>query len=290
MQLVTYTNRQGNSALGGSRPGVLQGNKIIDLLSTDPALPGSLREILAAGDTALAAVAQAAGRGDAVIADDAILDAPIPNPEKVICIGLNYSDHVKESGAALPQEPVIFNKFPNTVIGPDQPIRLPRLSDQVDYEAELVVVIGRGGHEIAVEAAMEHVAGYTVGHDVSARDWQLGKDGGQWLLGKTFDTFAPTGPALVTPDEITDPHDLRIQFRLNGEVLQDSNTKELIFRIDHLIAYLSQVVTLTPGDLIFTGTPPGVGFARKPPVFLKDGDLCEVEIEGLGVLSNRCTR
>ena len=149
-----------------------------------------------------------------------------------------------------------------------------------------MVVIGRRGHRIPRERAMEYVAGYTVGHDVSARDWQLNKPGKQWMAGKTFDTFAPVGPALVTADEVADPHDLGIRLRLNGETMQDSNTGQLIFRVDEVIAYLSQIVTLEPGDLIFTGTPPGVGMARKPPVWLKPGDVVEVEIDGLGTLRN----
>jgi 2-keto-4-pentenoate hydratase/2-oxohepta-3-ene-1,7-dioic acid hydratase in catechol pathway len=204
----------------------------------------------------------------------------------VICVGLNYADHARESGVAPPEEPVLFNKFPSALAAHGQPIVLPRESGEVDYEAELVVIIGRGGRHIAQQDAFDHVAGYCPGHDVSARDWQLRKPGKQWLLGKTFDTFAPYGPALVTRDEAPDPSNLRIQFRLDGQTLQDSSTKELIFPIDALIAYISQVCTLKPGDLIFTGTPPGVGFARKPPIFLQQDNVAEVEIEGLGVLSN----
>jgi 2-keto-4-pentenoate hydratase/2-oxohepta-3-ene-1,7-dioic acid hydratase in catechol pathway len=166
---------------------------------------------------------------------------------------------------------------------------LPRVSREVDYEAELVVVIGKRGRYIAEDQARNYVAGYTIGHDVSARDWQLRKPGGQWLAGKTFDTFAPIGPALVTADEIRDPHRLSIELRLNGQVMQRSNTEQMIFTVDKLVAYISQVVTLQPGDLIFTGTPPGVGFARKPPVFLKPGDIVEIEIENLGILRNPVT-
>jgi 2-keto-4-pentenoate hydratase/2-oxohepta-3-ene-1,7-dioic acid hydratase in catechol pathway len=216
------------------------------------------------------------------------LAAPVPDPEKVICIGLNYRDHAAESGMAIPKEPVVFSKFPTALIGPDQEIRLPKVSNEVDYEAELVVVIGREGRHIPKSQAMQYVAGYMPGHDVSARDWQLQKDAKQWLLGKSFDTFAPAGPALVTADEVPDPHRLGIRFRLNGQTLQNSNTEQFIFRVDEVIAYLSQVMTLRPGDLIFTGTPPGVGAARKPPVYLKAGDVCEVEIDGLGCLRNRC--
>jgi 2-keto-4-pentenoate hydratase/2-oxohepta-3-ene-1,7-dioic acid hydratase in catechol pathway len=156
----------------------------------------------------------------------------------------------------------------------------------VDYEAELVLVIGKKGRFIPKEQALSHLAGCTVGHDVSARDWQLEKDGKQWLAGKTFDTFAPTGPWLVTLSEVADPHELGIRLRLNGQTMQESNTRQMIFRAEDLISYISQVVTLLPGDLIFTGTPPGVGIARKPPVWLKGGDVVEVEIDGVGLLRN----
>jgi 2-keto-4-pentenoate hydratase/2-oxohepta-3-ene-1,7-dioic acid hydratase in catechol pathway len=211
---------------------------------------------------------------------------PIPDPSKVICLGLNYRDHAAESGAPIPKEPVVFSKFATTLVGQGQPIVLPRVTQEVDYEAELVIVVGRAGKNIPRDQAPGYVAGYTVGHDVSARDWQLKKDGKQWLLGKSFDTFAPTGPHLVTADEIPDPHNLAIKLRLNGQTMQDSNTREMIFSVAATLAYLSQVFTLEPGDLIFTGTPSGVGFARKPPVFLKPGDVAEVEIERLGVLRN----
>src|SRR6185436_4167406 len=197
---------------------------------------------------------------------------------------LNYADHAAESGQPIPPEPVVFCKFPTAVAAHGEDIRLPRISDKVDYEAELVVIIGRGGRFIPRDKALEHVAGYACGHDVSARDWQLQKPGGQWLLGKTFDGFAPFGPELVTPDEVGDPGKLRIQLRLNGETLQNSTTEQLIFNVPQLVAYISQVCTLVPGDVIFTGTPPGVGAARKPPVFLKSGDTVEVEIENLGTL------
>ena len=185
-----------------------------------------------------------------------------------------------------PPEPVFFSKFSYAIRGNGQPIVLPRVSREVDYEAELVVVIGVGGRYIAEDAALEHVAGYCCGNDVSARDWQLRKPGGQWLLGKSFDTFAPVGPNLVTADEIPDPGHLAIQLRLNGQVMQQSSTQMLIFSVAKLISYVSQVCTLLPGDILFTGTPPGVGCARKPPVFLKPGDTVEVEIERVGLLSN----
>ena len=212
------------------------------------------------------------------------LVAPVPRPGKIICIGLNYRNHAVESGMDIPKSPIIFSKFQTCVIGPGDAIRLPRGSEQVDYEAELAVVIGRRAQNVNADDAMEYVLGYTNFNDVSARDFQFAD--GQWQRGKSCDTFAPMGPFITTRDEIADPHDLAIRFRLNGETLQDSTTAELIFGVPELIEFLSATITLEPGDVIATGTPPGVGFARKPPVFLKAGDVAEVEIEGLGILSN----
>jgi 2-keto-4-pentenoate hydratase/2-oxohepta-3-ene-1,7-dioic acid hydratase in catechol pathway len=247
-----------------------------------------MRDFLALGAEGIAKLKQAVSRPgiSVLMANSVKLRAPVPDPRKVVCIGLNYRDHAKESGAPIPPEPVLFSKFPTAVIAHGDAIRLPRVSQEVDYECELVIVIGRGGRDIAREAASQHIAGYTCGHDVSARDWQLKKPGGQWMAGKTFDTFAPTGPVIVTSDEIGDATKLPIKMRLNGQTMQDSNTSELIFDPSYLVSYISQVITFEPGDLIFTGTPPGVGVARKPPVFLKPGDVCEVEIGGIGVLRN----
>jgi 2-keto-4-pentenoate hydratase/2-oxohepta-3-ene-1,7-dioic acid hydratase in catechol pathway len=280
MRFVTY-----RSPVGPRVAGVREGG-FVDLHAADERLPASLKELLALGGAGLELAAEAIERGPVIDPATVKLLPPVPDPEKVICVGLNYADHARESGVAPPEEPVLFNKFPSAIAAHGDTIVLPRESREVDYEAELVVVIGKGGRHIAQQDAYAHVAGYCPGHDVSARDWQLNKPGKQWLLGKTFDTFAPYGPALVTRDETPDPGNLRIQFRLNGRTLQDSSTKELIFPIDALVAYISQVCTLKPGDLIFTGTPPGVGFARKPPIFLQPGDIAEVEIEGLGVLRN----
>ena len=231
---------------------------------------------------------QALGQSNAAIdLADVTLKAPVEAMEKLICVGTNYADHAKEMGSQVPELPIIFNKFPSCIVGPESEIKLPQLSQKVDFEAELVVVIGVQGKHIAKENAMDHVLGYCCGNDISARDWQKGKPGGQWLLGKAFDTFAPLGPMIVTKDEIPDPYDLGIRLRLNGELMQDSNTSHLIFPIDFLISHLSQFVTLRPGDLLFTGTPPGVGAGRKPQLFLKPGDQLEVEIDGLGVLRNK---
>jgi len=247
----------------------------------------SMRELLGRGPAGIRALASEVGKaGPALDPTQVRLLPPVPDPSKILCIGLNYRDHAAESGMPPPSEPVLFAKYPNTLIGHEAAIVLPAASHEVDYEAELVVVIGKQGKHIPRDRAFDHVGGYTVGHDVSARDWQLNKPGKQWTAGKTFDTFAPTGPAIVTPDEIPDPHQLGIRLRLNGQTMQDSSTSQLIFRVDELIAYLSGVMTLEPGDLIFTGTPPGVGMARKPPVWLKPKDIVEVEIDGLGVLRN----
>jgi 2-keto-4-pentenoate hydratase/2-oxohepta-3-ene-1,7-dioic acid hydratase in catechol pathway len=272
----------------GPRAALLRDDYYIDLHATDPALPATVRDLLEEGPAALRAAEQAARREKAAeyrTAEAKVLP-PIPNPPKIICLGLNYTDHAKESGAPIPKDPVLFSKYTTALIGHGDAIVLPPVSKEVDYEAELVVVVGKRGRNLKPEQALAHVAGYTIGHDVSARDWQLKKDGKQWMVGKTFDTFAPTGPVLVTPDEIPDPHKLAIRFRLNGEVMQESNTSQMIFPIASVLAYLSQVFTIEPGDLIFTGTPAGVGFVRKPPVFLKPGDIAEVEIECLGVLRN----
>ncbi len=210
--------------------------------------------------------------------------APIPTPRKLICVGLNYLDHAKETGAELPKVPTIFNKFATSVIGPGDNIVLPKVSQQPDYEAELAFVIGRGGRHIQAENWADHVFGYTIVNDISARDYQ--KATSQWLMGKTFDTFAPMGPCIVTADEVPDPHNLKIQLTLNGRTMQDSNTSELIFKIPELIAFLSSVFTLEPGDIVSTGTPAGVGFSRKPPVYLQPGDETVVMIERVGELRN----
>lgn len=210
--------------------------------------------------------------------------APIPRPPKLICVGLNYRDHAAEARMEVPKVPTIFNKFPNVVIGPGEPIVLPRVSTKPDYEAEFAFVIGRGGRYISASRAMEHVFGYTIVNDVSARDFQNATS--QWLMGKTFDTFAPMGPCIVTRDEIADPHALDISLEIGGEILQKSNTRELIFKIPELIEYISQVVTLEPGDVVATGTPAGVGFGRKPPRWLKAGEETIVRIEGIGELRN----
>lgn len=206
-------------------------------------------------------------------------------PSKVIAIGLNYADHARESGMEPPKNPLIFVKTNNSICYDGDTISWHgEDSREVDYEAELAVVIGRRAQRVAVDDALSYVYGYTCCNDVSARDAQFGDV--QWVRGKSFDTFCPLGPAIVTADEIPDPGNLRIMCRVNGETLQDSNTKELIFGVPELIAYVSRFMTLEVGDIIATGTPAGVGFSRRPPIYLTDGDTCEVEIEGIGVLTN----
>jgi 2-keto-4-pentenoate hydratase/2-oxohepta-3-ene-1,7-dioic acid hydratase in catechol pathway len=213
--------------------------------------------------------------------------API-EPTTIYCIGLNYRKHAEETNAKIPQFPIVFMKSPSATQDPGSPIRLPRAlrSDQVDYECELAIIIGIRGKNIKRAEALNYVLGYTAANDVSARDWQVEKGGSQWCRGKTFDTFCPLGPALVTREEIPNPNALEIRTRLNGETVQHSNTADMIFDVPAIIEFLSASVTLEPGTVILTGTPSGVGMARKPPLWLKPGDKVEVEIEGIGVLAN----
>ena len=215
---------------------------------------------------------------------DIELASPVPRPRKIICIGLNYRDHAEESGLAIPKSPVIFSKFANCAIGAHEPIVIPSGSTETDYEAELAFVIGRRARNVSRTDAMNFVLGYANFNDVSARDFQFAD--GQWQRGKSCETFAPMGEFIATTDEIPDPQDLSIKLRLNGQTMQDSSTNQMIFGVAELVEFLSRHITLEPGDVVATGTPPGVGFARKPPVYLKDGDVVEVEIKGLGILSN----
>ena len=248
----------------------------------------SASQLISQGAAARAQIETAlnSGRLKQIGIDSVQLAPPIVRPPKIICIGKNYSQHATEMGSAAPELPIIFSKFSSSVCGHGDAVILPSIAEKVDYEAELVVVIGTPGKFIDRNRALEHVFGYTCGNDISSRDWQKGKPGGQWLLGKTFDTFAPVGPFIVTADEVPDPQNLRVQMWLNGEVMQDQSTADMIFPIDELIAHISQFVTLEVGDLIFTGTPAGVGAARTPPRFLRSGDNMEVKIESIGVLAN----
>lgn len=278
MKFVTFERT------GTPEAGVLRDGSIVSLQGAGFA---SVLDVIAGGETARGQIESyaASAPAEAVVAAGSVrLLAPIPRPPKIICVGLNYRDHAIESNMEIPKVPTLFSKYPTAVIGPGAPIVLPKKSTQPDYEAEFAVIIGKGGRHIAAAAWQEHIFGYTNLNDVSARDYQLATT--QWMIGKTFDTFCPMGPAIVTADEIADPHDLDIKITINGEVLQSSNTRHLIFRIPDLIEYLSSVFTLEPGDVISTGTPAGVGFARKPPRYLAAGDDVVVSVQGLGDLRN----
>ncbi len=272
MKLVTFTHN-------GSTPSV-------GYVTQDAVIPvfgfASMTEAISAGLPAI----RAARTGAPLPLSQVRLLAPIPRPPKVICIGLNYRDHAIESGMAIPTIPVVFTKFPNAVVGPGDDVILPRNTEKPDYEAEFAFILGKPGRHVTPENAMDYVFGYTIINDVSARDWQLQTS--QWVMGKTFDTFCPMGPWIVTADEIADPHNLRIGLRIDGQTVQDSSTKELIFRIPELVAHLSEVFTFEPGDVVSTGTPPGVGLGHKPPRWLKPGETMTVFIEGIGELTNRC--
>ncbi len=219
-----------------------------------------------------------------VDASSVVLHAPILRPQKLIGIGLNYRDHIEETKMEIPKEPLMFAMYSNAITGPDRPIVIPSMSRKIDYEAELAVVIGSTARHVRPEEALEHVAGYTIVNDVSARDLQ--RADGQWLRAKSFDTFAPMGPCLVTKTSLGDADGLSIELRLNGQTLQKSNTRNLIFKVPALVSHISRVMTLEPGDVISTGTPGGVGFTRKPPIYLQPGDVVEVEVEGIGILRN----
>ncbi len=307
MEIVTFVNQKGSADERGQRVGaLLSGEYILDfaraladtqagIYASSPANPLAwfdlddvwLKQARRAYDEVSAkseGLEGARGKGLLVECSRVRLLAPVPRPGKLICIGLNYRDHAAESKMKIPERPVVFSKFTTSVVAPGEPVMLPATSQQVDYEAELAVVIGRRTKSVSSRRALEYVLGYTVFNDVSARDFQFAD--GQWQRGKSCDTFAPMGPAIVTTDDVSDPHKLSIKLHLNGKTMQNSNTDQLIFGVPELIAFLSETITLEPGDVIATGTPAGVGFARKPPVFLKDGDVMEVEIEKLGKLTN----
>ncbi|HEY6380037.1 MAG TPA: fumarylacetoacetate hydrolase family protein [Candidatus Dormibacteraeota bacterium] len=255
--------------------------------------PGGILALLDAWDEALpvlqrAAAHAAAGRGrsDGAPLDLAVLGPPLPRPRKIICVGLNYADHARETGAQIPKQPVLFAKFATCVRGPADDVIRPLGVTDLDYEAELAVVIGRATRHIPVESALGAVAGYMVANDVSARTAQL-REGGQWVKGKSFDSFCPIGPALVATDEVPDPQALPIRCCVDGDLRQNSTTAEMVFSVAELVSFCSQSMTLEPGDLILTGTPPGVALARNPSPWLQPGQLCEVEIEGVGRIANR---
>lgn len=310
MRLVTYQHE------GQARTGALLGELVIDLnrgyraalrhlgnanelAVADLRLPADMVSLLNGGEASLSAAGRVVAyvqerlkAGDTTLnaqgilypADHVGLLSPVLRPGKVVCLGLNYRDHAAESGMAVPEHPVLFHKVAGSLIGQGQAIVIPRVSDKVDYEAELAVIIGKRGKYIAEADALSYVAGYTVANDVSARDLQMRTP--QWTSGKMLDTFGPLGPALVTKDEVPNPNALRIKTILNGAVLQDSNTSEMIFQVPFIVHYISQLATLEPGDVIMTGTPAGVGQSRDPQVFMKAGDSVTIEIEHLGSLTN----
>lgn len=220
------------------------------------------------------------------ISKETRLGPPISRPSKLLCIGLNYSLHAKESGMDVPTQPILFMKATSSICGPFDPIIIPKNSVATDWEVELAVVIGKKASYVTEEEAMDHVAGYILHNDVSERDFQL-RHGGQWVKGKSADNFAPLGPYLVTKEEINNPHDLRLWLKLNGRMLQDSNTSDLVFNVPQLVSYISQYMSLLPGDIISTGTPAGVGMGFNPPVYLKEGDVVELGIDGLGISRQR---
>jgi ureidoglycolate lyase len=264
--------------------GVVVGEKIIPL-SIEPSLPGDMIALIEGWDTYAKLVKRlqetATGAMDLASVH---LRAPVARPSKILAIGLNYADHIAESGMETPKDQLWFSKLPNTIVGPFDGVQIPIASSMIDYEVELVTVIGRRGRHISVGDARRHVFGYCVGNDVSVRDWQMMTS--QWVIGKSFDTHGPIGPFITTTDAIADPHRLKIRASVNGETRQSSDTRHLVFNVWEQIAHLSKAMTLEPGDLIFTGTPGGVGVAMKPPRFLVPGDVVRCEIEELGVIEN----
>ncbi|XP_060528621.1 fumarylacetoacetate hydrolase domain-containing protein 2A [Cylas formicarius] len=285
MRFVQYKLKSGEGQQLGAQK--TQSGDIFPVSESDGSVPNSLVQFLEAGssvyDKAIRLIEECKG---AIPLSEVHLLSPITKNDKVACVGLNYSGHCEEQNIPQPKEPMIFSKFSSVIAGPYDDVVIPPITDSVDWEVELAVVIGKTAKNVDETRAQDYVFGYTVAQDISARDWQKRRNNGQFLLGKSMDTFCPLGPAVVTKSEV-DPNNLPIKCWVNGELKQDGNTSELIFKIDFLIAYLSRIVTLYPGDVILTGTPAGVGMHRKPPQFLKPGDVLESEIEGIGRLKNR---
>ncbi|EGG15373.1 Fumarylacetoacetate hydrolase domain-containing protein [Cavenderia fasciculata] len=300
LKLVNMELSNGTKSIGAL---VENDRKVVDLCALEPNIPRDMKSFLNGGMKLLNLASHTLNQNistNSIEISQVRVKAPIYDPEKIICIGLNYKEHAIETKMPFPSEPIVFSKYSNCIVGPNDNILAPRsiLKDELDYEVELVVVMGREARNVSKEEALEFVAGYTVGNDVSARDWQLKRSGTQWMLGKTFDTFAPIGPAiLVNPLMLAnnsgacandfDPNSLNVKCTVNGNVLQNSNTKEFIFNIQEVISHLSKVMTLKPGDIIFTGTPSGVGLGKSPPVYLKNGDIVTCEIENIGQLVNK---
>jgi 2-keto-4-pentenoate hydratase/2-oxohepta-3-ene-1,7-dioic acid hydratase in catechol pathway len=281
MYLVSY--RSGSEL----RAGVADGGKLIDAEKAG-AYPASVRAILASGklDALLADAKKALAGGAAVALDSVKLGPPVPDPEKIICLGANYKAHAEEAGLKVSAAPILFPKYRNSLAGPYDDVVVPKVAaEKVDYEVELAVVIGKRARDVAEKDALSIVAGYTVFNDVSARDLQMQTS--QWAPGKAIDTFAPMGPGIVPAAEIGDPQNLQLKTRVNGQELQNGNTRDMIFNIAYTIAFITGFMTLEPGDIIATGTPAGVGFTRNPPIRLVDGDIVEVEVEKIGTLRNK---
>jgi 2-keto-4-pentenoate hydratase/2-oxohepta-3-ene-1,7-dioic acid hydratase in catechol pathway len=280
MKLVTFS-----TADTPPRVGVVVGDQIVDVTAHDRAIPDRMEAFLEAGQEARSAAEAAleAGAPRLPIAD-VVLHAPVLRPGKVLAVGLNYADHVEEAGMDRPTLPMIFNKQSTSVEGPGVPVHLPRISDKLDYEGELAVVIGRRCRHVPAARAAEVIGGYTICNDVSVRDWQMRSP--TFTMGKSFDTHCPLGPWIVTGDEIGDPHALQLRTWVNGELRQDSNTKHLIFDCFDLVEHLSTAFTLEPGDVIATGTPGGVGATMRPRCYLESGDVVRIAIEGIGELEN----
>ncbi|XP_001608058.2 fumarylacetoacetate hydrolase domain-containing protein 2A [Nasonia vitripennis] len=286
MRFVQFVNKNGGPQHLGVQ--LKQGGDIIAISVLNSRIPNTLKKFLEGGEEFLKKAKRIVAEGRSVIPEkDVTFLPPITQMDKLACVGLNYSGHCKEQNLEPPSTPVIFSKFPSNIIGPHDDIHLPTISDKVDWEAELAIVIGKKCKGLNNDEAEDCIFGYTVAQDLSARDWQKGKrNGGQFLLGKAMDNFCPLGPAVVTKESIADVKNLAVKTWVNGQLKQDGNTSELIFKTNDIVAYLSQFFTLLPGDVILTGTPAGVGFARNPPEFLKKGDVLETEIESLGRLKN----
>ena len=278
MKLATFTHD------GTTRIGVVDGDDMVDLSVAAPDLPREMLAFLEAGSDAMLTAREAVGGGTRLPLAEVHLEAPIARPPKFLAVGLNYADHVAESGLDTPEHPTIFNKQATCVTGPTDPVHVPKASHVLDYEGELGVVIGRRGRHVSRDAAIDYIAGYVVVDDVTVRDWQFRTP--TWTMGKSFDTHGPIGPWIVTTDELRDPHQLALRTFVNGELRQESNTKELIFDCFKLVEHFSTAFTLEPGDIIATGTPGGVGILHKPPQILEAGAVVRIEIEGIGEIEN----
>lgn len=277
MRLATFTH-DGRTRIGA----LTRTGHLLDLRAADPGLPPTMIELLRQTD-GIERARRAAEAAPEIPPADVRFEAPVPRPGKVLAIGLNYRDHAEESGQEIPERPVVFAKMPTCIVGHDHPVYIPRVSHAVDWEAELCFVIRRRARYVRAAEAEQYIAGYTIGNDISVRDWQLHSP--TWMMGKGFDTHGPLGPAIATPDEF-DPGSAHIRLFVNGEMKQSSSTAQLIFGVGEIVEYLSTGFTLEPGDVVYTGTPAGIGAARRPPEFLKAGDTVRVEITGLGVLEN----